>query len=389
MTLPARPLIALLCLCVGLAACSESPRAPGAPDMQTDWQVNSAVGLDALLLIGAAAGDELQARSYADDIARLRADLSPHAVAILDQLGERSRADGRLLGPSLVLLFSGADYSSLDAILAAARDPDGILRPPYEASAYWDGDGWPNILAALPGIIVILEEMQANGFEQDWSEHFEPQINTAMSSLRQALTPHDIIPQQARLLGRTLDPTIELVVVHFSLPYGIRVQGQRFLAHHSYDPETQLRIAAHEIFHPPFDDTDPDLLRLLTPLQDDPWMRSIVEDHNPRFGYNSFLGVVNEDSTKALDQIVSERMGFARDMGARLRHSDDGMHMLAGALYHAMVEDGFAESGGVYADWLKSALERGLLTPEEVRRRAALVAGQEAVDAWGPDRAAD
>jgi len=369
-----------------ISACGNAQTRPENSNMQTEWVINSAVGMDALLLIGAASGDELQAQHYRTEIAELRASLSPRSVAVLDQLGEHMRAAGQLTGPSLALLFSGADYGALDAILTAARDPEGILRPPYESSAYWDGDDWPNILAALPGIIMVLEDMQAQGFEQDWAERYAPDINRAIAAFQRDIAAYDIIPEQARLLGRTLDPQIELVVVHFSQPYGIRIQGQRFLAHHSYPSDTQLRIAAHEIFHPPFDDEDNELLRLLAPLEADPWMISIVEDHDPRFGYNSFMGVVNEDSTKALDQIVSKRLGFANDMGTRLRHSDGGMHMLTAALYHAMVEDGFAGTGGVYEDWLKSALERGLLTPEEVRRRAALVVGQDAVDAWGPLR---
>ena len=122
---------------------------------------------------------------------------------------------------------------------------------------------------------------------------------------------------------------------------------------------------------------------MLADLENDPWMQSIVNDHDPRYGYNSFGGIVNEDSTQALDQIVSERMGFARDAGKRWSHSDGGMHMLAAALYHAMKEDGFADKGGVYSDWLKSALRRGLLSPDMVRHRAAEVVGQEAVDSWG------
>jgi len=379
----------LAMLSLVLTACSDAQMRSEPADSQTEWVITSSVGLDALLLIGAASGDDLQASHYGAEIAQFRASLSPRSVAILDRLGAQMRASGQLVGPALVLLFSGADHHSLDAILTAARDPDGILRPPYEASAYWDAEGWPNILAALPGIIEVLEDMQASGFEADWAAQYAPDIDAAIAMLGQAVSPYDIIPEQARLLGRDLDPRIELIVVNFSQPYGIRIQGQRFLAHHSYPPETQLRIAAHEIFHPPFDNSDADLLRLLEPLENDPWMISIVEDHNPGFGYNSFLGVVNEDSTKALDQIVSERLGFARDMGQRLRHSDDGMHMLAAALYHAMVEDGFAETGGVYEDWLKSALERGLLTPDEVRRRAAEIVGQEAVDAWGPGRVDD
>jgi hypothetical protein len=48
-----------------------------------------------------------------------------------------------------------------------------------------------------------------------------------------------------------------------------------------------------------------------------------------------------------------------------------------------MLEDGFAEQGGQYSAWLKSALQRNLLSPAAVRRRAASVVGQDAVDAWG------
>ena len=117
-------------------------------------------------------------------------------------------------------------------------------------------------------------------------------------------------------------------------------------------------------------------------------MASIVEDHDPQYGYQRFVSVIDEDSTQALDQIVADRLGFARDPGERWRHSDGGMHMLAAALYHAMQETGFADSGGKYEDWLKNGLRSGLLSPAEVKRRAALVVGQEAVDAWGPQRTA-
>ena len=63
--------------------------------------------------------------------------------------------------------------------------------------------------------------------------------------------------------------------------------------------------------------------------------------------------------------------------------------MFAAALYHAMKEDGFAETGGVYEDWLKSALQRDLLSPENVRRRAAEVVGEDMVNTWGPHRSAE
>ena len=58
------------------------------------------------------------------------------------------------------------------------------------------------------------------------------------------------------------------------------------------------------------------------------------------------------------------------------------MHVLAAALYQAMKEDGFDQRGGPYQDWLIGAFDRDMLTPAEVRRRAALIVGQAAVDRW-------
>ncbi|NIP18435.1 MAG: hypothetical protein GWM87_09960 [Xanthomonadales bacterium] len=204
----------------------------------------------------------------------------------------------------------------------------------------------------------------------------------AVEGMKAHLGGYDIIPEQQRLLGRKLAPDIELVVLNFSLPYGIKIVGQRFLAHHSYDKNVQLRIAAHEIFHPPFDVNDEALLDSLEPLRSDPWMISIVEDHDPAFGYNSFVGVLNEDSAQALDQLVAERLGFARDPARRWRHADDGMHMLAAAIYHMLREDGYANTGGVYAKWLERAIALGRFEPSEVKRRATEVVGAEAVDRW-------
>ncbi|MDX1556499.1 MAG: hypothetical protein R3212_10775, partial [Xanthomonadales bacterium] len=253
---------------------------------------------------------------------------------------------------------------------------------------HWDPEQFEGAVALMPVIHTALVALKAAGFSEWYAETQWPRIEPAIESNLAAVSPYDIIPQQSRLLGRPLDPTVEILVVAFAQPYGIRILGQRFIAWYGWDGETQLRIAAHELFHPPYDLNDAELLSLLADLEADPWMISIVEDHDPKYGYNAFGGVVNEDSTQALDQIVSERLGFARDPARRWQHSDGGMHMLAAALYHAMIEDGFAETGGVYADWLKSALRKGLLTPDSVRRRAAEIVGQEAVDAWGPHRAA-
>jgi len=348
----------------------------------TNWQVSHSMGLDALVFIGALSGDPMPQHHYQADIVDIRAKFSKPGIDALAMLDTAIRGRAKqLVGPTLALYFSASRTDTLDDLLATINQPETI-QPVLEGSVHWDPRGWQGFVRLLPAFRTVVEELKRVGFEEKWRRDVLPLIEKRKPIFVEAVNPFDIIPEQRRLLGKMLDPTVEIIVLHYSKPYGIKIMGQRFLTHHEYSADTQLRIAAHEIFHPPFSRHDTELFGLLKPLEDDKWMRNIVGDHDPDFGYNSFSSVMNEDSTRALDQIVSERLGFARDPATRFVEDDDGMHMVAVAIYHAMKEDGFDDRGGAYVDWLKDALRRGLLTPDEVRRRAALVVGQDTVSKW-------
>jgi hypothetical protein len=220
------------------------------------------------------------------------------------------------------------------------------------------------------------------GFVSYWRQIAVPKLELRVDATREYLQRFDIIPEQERLLGHALDPDIDVLLLFFSQPYGIRVTGQRYASHYSYPMDVQLLTAAHEMFHPPFDRGDMSIYESLEELRSDPWMLSIVNDHDPALGYNTFPELLDESSTQALDQIVANRMGFGLGPGARWRKADGGMHMLAAAIYQMLREDGFDRSGGSYSEWLVAAIERGMFTPDEVRRRAALIVGQDAVNRW-------
>lgn len=352
----------------------------------TQWRVRSSEGLDALLLIGAASGDVMQAEEYPEEIAWVRAHVSPEAMTALSHLDQVLRVEKqRLTGPALVSIFSVGKTDTLADVIAAAEDPDRVLRPALQASPDWDERDYAEARELLPSVATALRALDTAGFSQWRHEREDAHIAAGIAAIEAAVAGHDVIAENQRFFARRLDREIEIVVLAFCRPYGIRISGQRFITHYSWDAGVQLRTAAHEIFHPPFEENDWRLAPRVAQLRADPWMNSIVTTHDPRFGYNSFEGILNEDSTQALDQIVAERMGFARDPRQRWAvDSDGGMHMLAAALYQAMKEDGFDRRGGPYADWLISAFDRGMLTPAEVRRRAALVVGRRAVQRWAP-----
>jgi hypothetical protein len=339
--------------------------------------------MDAILLLGAVSGDVMQAEIYADDIERVRNTLSPEGLAALERIDAVLRLNkGLLTGPALAYLFSAGPVATIEDVIYSAANPVTVLKPGLEKAPHWDEQDFDNALRLLPLVHTALIALRDSGFSEWYEADYSTGIQAAIAANLSAVQGFDIIPEQERLLGRALDPRIEILIVKYAKPYGIRITGQRFVAYYEWEASTQLRIAAHEIFHPPYDPGDQELAVLLSDLEQDTWMSNIVEHHDPRYGYNSFDGVIDEDSTQALDQIVSERLGFARDPVDRWHESDGGMHLFAAAAYQAMKEDGFADSGGQYSNWLKSALRRDLLSPAEVRRRAALVLGRNAVDAW-------
>lgn len=372
-------LLALAVLALSAAGEAQTPQ----DTAETEWVVAPSPGLDAILFVGALSGDRLQADIHAEAIAEMTARLSPEARAALERLDRGMReAQGLLTGPVMANYLSAGPTGTIAEVIATARHPETSLWPRLERTPGWEAEEAERVFALMPDMILVLEGLEAAGFSDWYTARCGGPIEAAVEDMQSRLAPYDIIPLQERLVGRNLEPRIEIDLMCFAKPYGISVYGQRFLAQYDYDAETQLRVAAHEIFHPPFDLEDEALFARLEALEADPWIRSIVENHDPAFGYNSFSGVVNEDSTQALDQIVSEQLGVARDPVDRWRRADGGMHMLAAALYHAMKEDGFDRRGGRYEDWLKFALDRGLLTPQEVRRRAAEIVGEDSVRHW-------
>ena len=379
---PMQQPIRTLALLAGLCAAALA-RADATDAHSTQWHVQTAAGLDAVVFIGALTGNSLQYQHYQQEVDHIRPRLNVSAKAALERLTEFAELHGTLLGPNLALIFSAGPVESLDNVIASAREPEARLRPGLETSEYWDPREWTWVRdETLPDVLAVLTGLREAGFEAYWEEIAAPTLEMRIEATRKYLQRFDIIPEHERLLGRPLDPEIDVFLLYFSKPYGIRVSGQRFASHYSYPMYIQLRTATHEMFHPPFERGDHSVYERLEALRTDDWMQSILTGHDPAIGYNTFPELLDESATQALDQIVADRMGFDQGPGARWRNSDGGMHMLAAAIYQMLREDRFGDTGGNFAEWFDSAIDRGLFAPAEVKRRAAMIVGQDAVDRW-------
>ena len=155
--------------------------------------------------------------------------------------------------PHCVSIFPPVGAQTLPELIAATAAPDTVLGP-LQQTPYWDADGAAQFRALCPALHTVLEWMQTAQLEQEWAAARAAGFPAAHRAMRAALRSYDVIPLVDEVLGRrTGDRAIEVYVLNFNAPHGIKLVGNRYLTHHSWPIKTTVRTAAHELMHPPYD----------------------------------------------------------------------------------------------------------------------------------------
>lgn len=351
----------------------------------TRWTVRSSLGFDAIAFLGPMSGGALYNEYYAADASAFAPRLPEAIRQDIIALWKAASVDGfGLLGPNLQVLFStDGNDASLDTLLDALRSKEQRILPTYRASRYWSEADWLWFVRASPRLEAIFAAMRTANFASFWAERSQG-LSARVGEIQRALAGVDVIKWQKKLTGRQFDPTITVVLLQFSKPHGIRVQGQTFLQSDDYDAATTIRIAAHEMLHPPFDEKGAAAQAALEILKRDPLISSIVRNHDPKWGYTSLEGLLNEDLVQALDQLISEALGVARNPADRWRKADDGIHVIAAGLYGMLRDDRWIEQGGSIENWLENAASQGRLAAAKFHAIASRVLERPAGQLWPP-----
>ena len=374
---------ALLPLAFVVSSAVIAAAAAPVPRRITQWIVRPSEGFDALCALNVLSGDPYYLSHFASDTALFAEPRYAGARAAAGRLRRAIKDEHRgIVSAFLTLILSGSADSTLAAVLASTRNPE-VLHKAFRASEFWNDDSWALFERVRPDLVDALASMQAAGFPQDLARLLTARGADPVELLRKELSKYDVLGELQRLVGRELQAgRIEVILLYFSKPHGIRIQGGRFLTNLGYPPTIVLRNAAHEPLHPPFVRDTRVAAAALATLEADPLLNLIVAGHNPSFGYNRISGYVEENLVQGLEQIASERLGFAIPAERRWRTGDDGMHLLAAALYDLMRETEFATGGGRFEHWLAGMEAEGRLRPSEIERRAREVVGDSVVTRW-------
>jgi len=357
------------------AALSISPLQAATGTMRTKWIVRGSEGFDALSFLSPLSGDPFYLDYYRDAVAQFAPRMPAEAMATLNMIKKQAEGANILLSPFLDLRFSADLDETIDDLLASATEPESRILPRFRASPYWDSsdaDDWPKFEAALPALGSVLHAMNAAGFAEFRRGILAPK-QSRMDGLKGKLASFDPVAGAEFYTGRKFDPTIEIILLEFCKPHGIKVIGQRFLSAVDWADDVHIRTAGHEILHPPLDKASTAWKAALNVLEKDALVARIVKEHDPKFGYNSLEGLFEEDLVSALDQLIAERFGVARNPRERWNDVDAGMHVMSAGFYGLMKQDGYARAGGNLEQWLLRQARSGALAPASLHKAAARV----------------
>ena len=335
----------------------------------TNWSVSPSFKFDALCFLNILTGDPFYVAHYREEYARFEPQLSPSARTALANIKRKIKDEnGNIVSAFLCLYFSATDDQTLDDMLGTLRDSETLERN-LRQTPYFNRERWRLFRSVREDLRIVFSFLKTIRFDAYWQENILPRVQRKIVEIESDLPRYNIVPEIERVLGSALSSNqITIHLLYYSHPHGIRITGTRFLAATRWPFQVVAQNAVHEMLHPPFDLAhDRELRDAIAVLRRDEFLMDKIENHNPSFGYNSFEGFIEEDSVRALEQVVQERLGIARDARRRWREEDDGMHVFAVALYSLMLEERYSERREKFRDFLVRMVRSGRLAAGRIR----------------------
>lgn len=337
----------------------------------TNWRIQPSLVLDTLCLLNVLTGDPFYVRYYKEEHARFEPQLTSETRAALANLKRKIKDENKnIISAFLALHFSATADRNLDDMLRTLKD-SARMKSNLKGTDYYSAKGWRLFESVREELRVIFLFLKAIKFEDYWRQAILPKVEKRISATEKELGGFNVIAEVEQLTGfRLSSDIITVYLLNYSQPHGIRITGTRFIADIAYPFRIVLQNAVHEMLHPPYRlAKDKELKKRLDALRRDEFLMDKVENHNPSFGYNSFESYVEENGVRALDQMVGERFGIAREARARWREEDEGMHVLAAVLYSLMKEEKFDGRQESFRDFLLRVIGSGKLGEGKVKAR--------------------
>jgi hypothetical protein len=335
----------------------------------TNWKIEPSLKYDACCFLNILTGDSFYRDFYKDELNPYEGKLTPQVTTALKGLQKKLKEDkGIIFSAWLCLYFSVIEGDELEDIIDAVNNP-AELKEHFSKTPYHDEESWQLFLSIKNELLTVFTYLKQNGFKEYWTKNIRSKIQKRIDETKPGLAKYDVIRENEYFLGFKLpSDTITVYMLYYNKPHGIKITGMRFLTSIEWPFEITIRTSAHEMMHPPYDyKNDLELKKLIDSFSADEFFMDKVKNHDPALGYNTPEGLFEEDCVQVMDQLINEKLGIAKDARTRWKESDEGIHVLAVALYQIMKSENYNDKNEVFRDFLIRIVDSGTLKPGMIK----------------------
>lgn len=333
--------------------------------MSTQWTVRASAVHDALCLLNIWTGDPLYTENHPGVYERWAARLHGTPIAAFGRLAQVIREEEKgIISAKLNLYFSAVQPVTLSDLIEATLRPEA-MRKVLQNTPYYDEHEWLTFERIRENLLIVLQFLENIGFEAEYHADVAPSLDRVCQETRQVLERFDVVAEvEAELGTRLAEPQIDVLVLAYTAPHGIKLVGSGFVTASAWPPQTTAFVAAHELMHPPYDVAVPEVRAAVDTLQNDSFLVERFEAHDPAFGYNTWDRFIEENCVRALDLTISERLGVAKPAWNRWTTDDGGMHVLA-AVLHPLLK-ARTDKSVPFGVWFAREVQQGGLRPGSI-----------------------
>lgn len=365
-----RLVILLICGCLSMVPCSgQSAASTDAFHRNTNWDLVPSFKLDVICFLNTLTGDPFYLDFYKEEYAKFEPKLTPAARTALASLKRKIKDEKQgIISATLAINFSATDDQTLDDMLNTLKNSNK-MRDNLRKTPYYNDEDWKIYESVRPDLKVIFQFLKKIKFDEYWRSDILPKVNKRIAEIQNELPQFNVVSEVENHLGFPLpSDKITVFVLYYTKPHGIKVTGMRFLTDEAWPIKIVVRNASHEMMHPPFDlNTDKELVDLLNSLKNDEFIMDKVTNHEKSFGYNTFEGLIEEDTVQAIEQLINEKFKIENEARQKWKESDDGIHVFAVALYSVMKDEKFPQNHETFRNFLVRMIRTGKLSPGKIK----------------------
>lgn len=296
-----------------------------------NFYVHYSYNLDLLNFINILTGEEFYTDRHEGMYERFGENLSRGTKARIKEAVQIN--GGAMLGPILSLVISAVPNFEKRGILRMFKEP-AFLESCLKNYQYYDKELWSEKENLFETLIPVIQELEENGFRSYWKQEKLPAIKKKQRQLRTYATRFHLDKEIEQMLGKGQAPeSITVYLCAFAAPHGIKICGPKYVSDITFSKDTTLGIAVHEMFHPPYNARN--LESELTRLGNDPLLQHAFKTKDPKYGYPTMTGFIEENVVEAMAIFISHKIGLEKDPLGYFEKHDEGSHKLSVVLFDA------------------------------------------------------